>query len=486
MMDESLIEVLLVEDNLADALLLREILDEVTSTRFELAHVERLNEALKRLDEERFDVVLLDLSLPDERGLETFVRTNTQAPDVPILVLTGLDDEVLALEAVREGAQDYLIKGKVDSDLLTRAIRYAIERKRAQKTLRSYAELLEERVRERTIQVQNQYARLETILRSTSDGIVVTDGEGEIIQANPVAHTWLTQTLSPQDAATLREVVRDLAQRAEERPEETLEFAGLDLQLSAEPVEVMEGAAVVAIHDRSSLRALERMRSRLVTNISHELRTPVTTIKLYTALMRRTPRENWDEYLDILEQEVEWQARLVEDVLQMAQIDARRLELEPKPTSLNELTAAVVAEYQETVQNQALTLEHQPAEPGPVALVDPQQIMQVLHSLVLNAILYTPEGGRIAVSTGKKETKGHVWATMTVADTGVGIPEDELPHVFEHFFRGDKPRSMQISGTGLGLSIAKGIAEMHGGQMTVQSQAGVGSAFTVWLPLASQ
>lgn len=117
-------------------------------------------------------------------------------------------------------------------------------------------------------------------------------------------------------------------------------------------------------------------------------------------------------------------------------------------------------------------------------MADPERIRQVLNHLVGNAILYTSEGGSVVVSTGREEVKGQAWATITVADTGVGVQEEELPHIFERFFRGEEPRIMQISGAGLGLSIAQEIVRMHGGQVTVESEKGRGSTFTVWLPLA--
>jgi signal transduction histidine kinase len=136
MMSERTIKVLLIEDNRGDARLIQEMLKEAATTRFELTHVDRLATGLQQLDDESFDLVLLDLGLPDSHGLDTFTKTQTQAPDVPIVLLTGLDDEAFALEAVREGAQDYLVKGHVDSHLLTRAVRFAIERHRAEEALR--------------------------------------------------------------------------------------------------------------------------------------------------------------------------------------------------------------------------------------------------------------------------------------------------------------------------------------------------------------
>lgn len=131
------ISVLLVEDNPADARLLREWLAELPSALYTLAHADRLERALQRLSEERFDVILLDLSLGEERGIATFLHVHEHAPDVPIVVLTVLDDEALAVQALRAGAQDYLVKGQVDASLLARSMRYAIERHQTLMGLRS-------------------------------------------------------------------------------------------------------------------------------------------------------------------------------------------------------------------------------------------------------------------------------------------------------------------------------------------------------------
>ncbi|RLC95344.1 MAG: hypothetical protein DRI77_10125, partial [Chloroflexi bacterium] len=364
----------------------------------------------------------------------------------------------------------------------------AIENARLHLQLLDHAGQLEQRVQERTAQLQAQYARLEAIMGSISDGIIVTSAQGELILANPVAQTWLNQTLSPEDAAQLHETVQDLARRASERPQAVLELTGLDLELKAAPVteeKSKQQVVVVAAHDVSHLKALDRVKTRFVSNVSHELRTPITTIKLYAALMRKRP-EKWDEYLDTLTLEADRQARLVEDILQISRIDTGRLEIHPRPAPLNELTKIAVANRRALAESEGLTLEHHPAEPGPTVLVDPERVMQVLNNLVENAIHYTPEGGKIVVSTGTGETENRIWATATVADTGMGIPEGELPHIFERFFRGEKPQTLQISGTGLGLAIVKEIVELHGGRVIVESEMGAGTTFTIWLPLANR
>ncbi|MFL7791011.1 MAG: GAF domain-containing protein [Anaerolineae bacterium] len=362
----------------------------------------------------------------------------------------------------------------------------AIENARLHRELQDYAHQLEQRVLDRTAELEAQYAWLATILRSSSDGIIVTDVEGGIIQTNPVVEAWLAQTLSLEDAGRLQQAVRDLAVRAEERSEEVLELSGLDLHLSASPI-LEQGenkvGVVIAAHDISHLKALDRMKSRFISDVSRELRTPITTIKLYAALMRRSSPQKMLEYLDMLTQEADRQAKLVEDILQISRIDAARLEMEYHLTNLNELATEIVASKQAVAQEQGLALKCQVAEPGPQALVDPNRIMQVLNSLVTNAIHYTTSGGEVVVSVKEEATDGRVWAILTVADNGIGISEEELPHVFERFFRGERPQSMEVPGTGLGLAISKDIVELHGGMLTAESRVGVGSTFTVWLPV---
>lgn len=360
----------------------------------------------------------------------------------------------------------------------------AIENARLYQRLQDYAGRLEEQVEVRTAQVRAQYARLEAILQSIADGVVVTDVAGNVLQANPVARGWLTRDLSPEDADRFRRAIRALAARAHERPHRLLELKGIDLELKATPV-IGSGSdhpfVVIDIHDVTYLKALDRMRSRFVTNVSHELRTPVTVIKLYASLMQRNP-DRWQEYLDNLVQEANDQARLVEDILQISRIDVGRLEMQPEPISINALVDDTLANYQELASSRGLRLEKHLRETEPVALVDPDRMAQVLNNLVSNAIRYTPEGGSVTVSTGEAVVDQRVWVTLKVSDTGIGIPADELPLIFDRFFRGEKPQRMQVPGTGLGLAIVREIVELHGGQVKVVSEVGEGTTFIVRIP----
>ena len=362
----------------------------------------------------------------------------------------------------------------------------AIENAQLHRQVVNHATDLEARVAERTQQLQAQYARIEAILNNTSDGLAVTDEAGEILRTNPVARRLLNKSLPPKAAAHLRRTIQTLGQQAEQEPEQLLEIKGLDLQLKATPIDEggPDGTAVVNIHDITHLNAVHRMRAQFISNISHELRTPATTIKLYADLLRSAPPEKWDNYLNALVTEAEQQAKLVEDILHLSRIDAGRLALQPEPLPLNELTAHVIDRYEVLAHDANLTLAYHPSPRKPTALMDMNNFAIVISNLLRNAIQYTPPGGEVTVTTAIARRNDRTWATLTVSDTGIGIAEDEQPHVFERFFRGTLPQKLQIPGTGLGLAIVRQIVEIQGGLITVESEVDVGSTFTVWMPLA--
>jgi signal transduction histidine kinase len=298
---------------------------------------------------------------------------------------------------------------------------------------------------------------------------------------------WLYHSLPASDIERLREAIRDLARRAHIRPDAVLELTGLDLELSASPIFGAEGAVgpaiLVVVHDVSYIKALDRVKSQFVSNVSHELRTPLTSIRLYSSLIQRSAPENVERYFEPLDREVDRLSKLVEDILQISRIEAGQLELDRRIADLNLLTEMAVMSHHILTEARGLTMMYQAFNGKTMVSVDYDKFMQVVNNLIENAINYTPSGGQISVATECREKDGRMWAAVTVRDTGMGIPEHEIQHLFERFFRGSEPQEMRIQGSGLGLAIVKEIVELHGGTVTVESQVGAGSTFTVWIPV---
>ncbi len=513
--DVSPLRILLVEDSQHDQLAFQRAFKK-SQIPVEITPVVRAEEALAHLMPDgvmtspAFDVVVADYKLPGISGLDLCKRLLTLEVALPLVLLTGRGSEYLAVEALKAGVDDYLIKDPERSYLeflplvlpdVVRRYRDRVARQRAEEALKAYSEHLEEMVQERTAELQAQYARLDAILHSVADGVVVTDEAGYIIQANAVARTWLSETLSPENAVRLQAAVRDLACRIQEtraggatsreedtvsEPEERLlELQGVDMLLKTAPIPkwgTERAAAVVTIQDVSKLKAVERMKTRFIINISHELRTPVTMLRSYLHLMRRRPSKS-ETYLDSLEEGVDRLSRLVTDIVQISRIDGGQLEIKPTLTPLDTLIEMAVKQQRPVAHAHNLTLSCDLPGPGLSVRVDSEWMGQALVHVLRNAILYTPQGGSVSVTSERKEADGRRWAVIAVSDTGMGIPTKELPYVFNRFFRGTAARALQVPGTGLGLSIVREIVALHGGRISAESTYEVGSTFQIWLPL---
>ncbi len=241
--------------------------------------------------------------------------------------------------------------------------------------------------------------------------------------------------------------------------------------------------AVFVFHDVTELRRLERMRQDFVANASHELKTPLASIKAYTETLL-----DWalhDEtvnvrFLQRIDEQVERLNQLILDLLSLARLESGQELFEHGPLSLVPVVESCVEAHRDRAQAKSLNLIF---DPGPVddetlVLADEEAIRQIVDNLIDNAIKYTPEGGVVSVNC----SSDHNEVSIEVADTGIGIPRSDLPRIFERFYRVDKARSRELGGTGLGLSIVKHLMQSIGGHIDVTSRVGSGSKFTVTLP----
>jgi two-component system phosphate regulon sensor histidine kinase PhoR len=241
--------------------------------------------------------------------------------------------------------------------------------------------------------------------------------------------------------------------------------------------------AVLVFHDVTELRRLERVRQDFVANVSHELKTPLASIKAYTETLLdwAVHDDNYNErYLKGIDEQADRLNQLILDLLSLARLESAEEVFEHGPLVLASVVTACVASHRgrSEAKSQTLELVMGALDEETLVLADEEAVRQILDNLIDNAIKYTPEGGSVRVEC-------HVLrdgVAIDVADTGIGIPRDDLPRVFERFYRVDKARSRELGGTGLGLSIVKHLAVSLGGQVSVSSRVGVGTRFTVRLP----
>jgi PAS domain S-box-containing protein len=242
---------------------------------------------------------------------------------------------------------------------------------------------------------------------------------------------------------------------------------------------------VSVLYDISAMKEVDRLKSQFVSDVSHELRTPLTNIRLYLDLLRSTTdRTKVERYLDTLSRESDRLAYLIDDLLSLSRLDAGAVTPDLRSLDLNKLLGSLVDDRRAlaTRRGLELSLEWDPALP--MARGDERLLSQVFTNLLTNAMNYTQDQGHITVRTRTENGSERRWVAAIISDNGPGIPLEEQPMIFRRFFRGRASRATGAAGTGLGLAICRDIIELHGGQITLESEGvpGQGTAFTVLLP----
>ena len=338
--------------------------------------------------------------------------------------------------------------------------------------------------------LEQSNSQLAGILQGMDDGVVALDAEGRITLMTHRARELLGEC--PATARRLSECgssylhIQSLMDDAAEKRgavRDTLLLAGPPeriLQVYAAPIIDGGGGALAVVADVTRIRKLESMRSEFVANVTHELKTPLTSIRGYVELLKSAPRdpETAQSFYEIIEIEAERLQKLTDDLLQLSEIESARPEGDPPPVLLGEITEKIAASLLPEAEARGIVI-HQYMDEVRVK-ADPRRIYQMLKNLMENAVKYNRDGGVVNVSAGLERGV----AVIRVHDTGIGIPTEHLGRIFERFYRVDKGRSRERGGTGLGLSIVKHIVSLYGGDVRADSEPGVGTTFTVRLPAA--
>ncbi|RKQ88683.1 HAMP domain-containing sensor histidine kinase [Brockia lithotrophica] len=338
------------------------------------------------------------------------------------------------------------------------------------------------RLRESINALREKGEELEGVLESMEEGVFLTDTEGTFLHANSAARRLVPSLeeffslIRPQWEEAIREgkTVR-LAE---------LEFLGRSYHVTLTPLYREEGGVrgvSVVFRDITLEVRLETLRRDFFANVSHELKTPVALMQGYTeALLDGLARneEEERELIQIIHEETLRMGRLVQDLLDFSRLEAGRLKLYRRPTMPEELVTRLKRRFDPILRERGIRFRTAVETKGSYCL-DPDRFEQILTNLVDNALRYTPYGGEIAVRAWEDEEV--LW--FEVSDTGVGIEPEDLPYVFERFYKGDKSRRRGEGGSGLGLAIVKRLVEAHGGTIWVESTLGKGTTFRMRFPL---
>ncbi len=351
------------------------------------------------------------------------------------------------------------------------------------------------------------------VLENMQDGVVVLDEGGRILNLNPVARRMADDPQGRMTGRTLAQVfsawpefVAAVADQPPGGKELVREVAGRRyiFHVAISPLRDGQGRDIgrlVLLRDLTEqkqmeaalreneaqlrqmveqLQELDRLKSKFISDVSHELRTPLTNIKLYLSLLASGNQERRQDYMRILEAETLNLQQIVETVLDFSRVDMARARKTFRPVLVNltQVVERVVLGCRTQAELHGVTLEFQRPERAVFIQGESEELAKAVTNLVVNAIKYTLEGGRVRVVL---ETVGQE-VLIRVADTGIGIPQEEQERLFERFFRGEQASALGISGTGLGLSIVQEVVELHGGQIQVESRPGHGSTFTLRLP----
>jgi two-component system, OmpR family, phosphate regulon sensor histidine kinase PhoR len=344
-------------------------------------------------------------------------------------------------------------------------------------------------------QLAERAAGSATILGAMQDGLLVVDAERRITLLNRTFRKLfglnedsLGQSLleAVRDPSIEQIVAETLRTGRSVRREMTI--SNRQMQMSGVPMKDEldhTSGAVFLLHDISELKRADEIRKDFVANVSHELRTPLSILRGYIETLRDDPEISVDEssrILEVMDRHSKRLGQLVDDLLVLAQLESGNSKLQMSDIDLAKLFADVVRDWEKKFAEKDLEVRVDLPKTRPALRGDAGRLQEVLYNLLDNAVKYSFQSGRIQLQANQRDDE----VVLSVSDNGIGITEDDLPRIFERFYRVDKARSRALGGTGLGLSIVKHIAQLHGGRAEAESQPGKGTTVRVVLPLIAR
>ena len=493
-MEDKHIRILMVEDEPDYHAIIRMVLTKEVGDLFDLERADTLKTALESLVSREFDVVLLDLSLPDSRGLDTFIDIHAQSPDIPIVVLSNLDDEKLATEAVHTGAQDYLVKDRINGNHLVRSLRYAIERKEIDRVKSELISTVNQEFRDpisteedalfmlvldlameqtnsicgRLMLLDPETGQLKTVAARGAEtgtnlnieldfGDTITDQvvvektkqniviliktPKKILGVLNVSQKKRNEVFTAGDIELLSIIANHAAVAIEMNrlrdSQEKLELWNKRLEEEVRKrTEALRKANEELAAANENLKRLDREKTKFLNTVAHDLRTPLTSIRAYADMIlmfKDEPPEVHREFLTIIIHESDRLSNLINNLLNLVKIESGSMKYEMKSVDLNELIDHFVSVYKGQTDLLGISLTADVSGNLPLVTGDEDRLGQVIANLLDNAVKFTPPDGEIKVNVrmnGSSQDMEHHQVYVSVSDTGIGIPKEYQDRIF--------------------------------------------------------
>jgi signal transduction histidine kinase len=467
----------------------------LTGKGFEVLTAENGLEGMQILEAEKVDIVLLDLKMPVLSGEEMLDRIQARYPDIPVIIITGHGTIDTAVECMKKGAYDFITKPfQMDQFLLT------VNRAAEKRKLEEKARLYEQEKQRNLYDLNLEKTRLRTIINCMAHGVMVTNRSLEVVLHNPALMRLLEIADPKENPIPLGQIISDSSltdtlQQILAGETSKNEFISQELETGKHSLRSISAPAlgpdkgvvgtVTVLEDITAFKQLDAMKSDFVNMVAHELRSPIVAIRQQNSVLAEgLAGPLTDKQKSILNRgirKIDQLVELINDLLEIAKIEAGQNVQHRVPIDVEKSIKETLGLMEAKAGEQGITLNYTCENMQPIQ-ADPKSIEEIFNNLITNAINYSPEGGRVDVTArGLGE-----YMEIKVSDTGVGIDPEELPKIFDKFYRVKHPKTRQVMGTGLGLAIVKGVVEAHQGDIEVDSVPGQGTTFRILLPLIAE
>ena len=496
------LNVLLIEDNPGDARLIKEMINQVIGIKINIDWTDKLSIGIKKIAQNKVDAILLDLSLPDSNGLITFISLSDRSSNIPIIVITGLEDQLVSIEAMKSGAQDYLIKDKIDTHLLKKTILHAIERKKIEIEIRKSEEKYRNLYDTALVGMFKLEARTLKVIQSNKTFLEILGYKLEDGKKKSEILAIINPFIKIKDSKKLNSFISNMEKYYQVNNCEMVLLSSNGLSINVlinakyyEIDDTIEGTIIditklkniekELIIAKNKAEETDKLKIYFLSKMSHELKTPLNSVLGYAQLLdiQKLKESDVKNYSKKILEAGNHLLDLINSLIDMSSLVSEKTQVDKKEINLPLLIHDV---YKQTIaktsdKNINFKVFIQDNIPFSVR-TDPVRLSQILTNLLDNAVKFTNHG-IISIDVNKSDENSVIFS---VKDTGIGIPDNKQDIVFDSFLQANNSFSRSYGGAGLGLSIAKYLVELLGGKIWLTSSKDKGTTIFFTIKICEQ